>query len=124
MNNPFTFDELCYLLEYLDGHAATPQSTYSLQISGFIRDNESIDINDTCISNITVRGLRSIQRISKRPGVLLEHISWSNLDSTVTFDCTNRELHIKTGSISFIEVCRHKLSRQSVSKIIVDLKPR
>ena len=76
------------------------------------------------MSKVKVQGSRSIQRISDRPGVELDRITWRNRDSIVTLNCGRRELLIETDALSFVEICRHKLTGQNVGKILVDLKPR
>jgi hypothetical protein len=121
---PFTFSELRPLLEYLDGHAATPQSIYSIQFWSPLQDNESLDNSGSYMSKMNVKGSRSIQRISERPGVKIEQILWRNRDAVVTLNCAQRELLIQTDVISFVEICRHKLTGQNVGKILVDLKAR
>jgi len=117
----FTFSELRHLLEYLDGHAATPQSIYHIRFWAPYQDNDSVG---SYLTKAKVQGSRSIQRISDRPGVKLERIIWRNFDSIVTLNCGRRELLIETDSLSFVEICRHKLTGQNVGKILVDLKPR
>ena len=118
---PFTFSELRHLLEYLDGHAAIPQSIYHIRFWAPCQDNDSVG---SYLTKTKTRGSRSIQRISDRPEVELDRIIWRNRDSIITLNCGRRELLIETDSLSFVEICRHKLTGQNVGKILVDLKPR
>jgi len=118
---PFSFSELRNLLEYLDGHAATPQSIYHIKFWSPYQDNNSVG---SYLSKAKVQGSHSIRSISEHQDVQLERIIWKNYDSVVTLNCARRELLIETGALSFVEICRHKLTGQNVSKILVDLKPR
>ena len=122
--HPFTFSELRHLLEYLDGHAATPQSIYSIRFWTPVNDSQAVDESAVQLIKIKVRGSQGIRHISDRPGVQMDRIIWRNRDSIVTLNCARRELLIETASLSFIEICRHKLIGQNVGKIMVDLKPR
>ena len=119
---PFTFSELRHLLEYLDGHAATPQSIYHIKFWTSFQDQ--VGGSGSYITKMKVQGSRSIQRISERQGIELDRITWRNRDSIITLNCGRRELLIETDALSFVEICRHKLTGQNVSKILVDLKPR
>jgi hypothetical protein len=127
MSNPLSYENVKVLLEYLDTHSYTPRAVYELKISSISGQQPehiySIGSVEPTIFKMKVQGLVNIRRVSERQGTSILRIGWSNRDSTIAIDMLERTLHIKTASLSFVEICRHKLTGQNVSKITVDLKP-
>ena len=125
---PLEYCNLKPLLEYLNTHSYTSKAVYGLKIqsSTGIHPEYSFAIGpiEPSVFEMTVQGSSAIRNISERQGTLILQIVWRNLDSNVMIDCIERSIFIKTSSLSFAEICRHKLSHQGVSKILVDLKPR
>lgn len=125
--SPFTYGNIKHLLHYLDTHSYTPKATYDIK---FISTSVShpvvsyaIGPIEPCILEMTVQGSSTIRAISESEDTYLKSIFWANNDSTISINFDARSIHIATKSLSFVEICRHKLSDQKVSKIIVDLKP-
>ena len=128
MTQHLDYCNLKQLLEYLNTHSYTSKAEYGLKIqsSTGIHPEHSFAVGpiEPSVFEMTVQGSPAIRKISEREGTLIRQIVWRNLDSTVIIDCIERSIFIKTSSLSFAEICRHKLSHQGVSKILVDLKPR
>lgn len=128
MPPPFEYSNLKQLLEYLDMHSYTPKAHYNLKVmSSTGRHPEhsyAIGPVEPSIFEMTVQGSSAVRDLSDRQGTRILQIFWANNDSSVILDCSDRSLFIKTASLSFTEICRHKLTGQGVSKITVDLKPR
>jgi hypothetical protein len=128
MPHHFRYSNLRHLLEYLDAHSYTPKAHYNLKIMSNtgVHPEHSYSIGpvEPSIFEMTVQGSSAVRDLSDRQGIRILQIAWSNNDSSIILDCSERSLFIKTASLSFTEICRHKLTEQGVSKIVVDLKPR
>ena len=127
MPHHFGYSNLRHLLEYLDAHSYTPKAHYNLKImsSTGLHPEHSYSIGpvEPSIFEMTVQGSLNIRAISESEGTYIKSIFWANNDSNISIDFDSRSIHITAKSLSFVEICRHKLSEQKVSKIMVDLKP-
>ena len=128
MPHPLDYSSLKQLLEYLDAHSYTPKAHYNLKVMSSTGHHPeysyAIGPIEPSIFEMTVQGSSAVRDLSDRQGTRILQIAWSNNDSSIILDCSERSLFIKTASLSFTEICRHKLTGQGVSKIVVDLKPR
>jgi len=136
--NPFGFDNIVQLLEYLATHSAQSPAfaAFSAKMAldadedyadsltrhidnGFISDSAELSsITFRC----SVEGVAGVANLFQRTPYLVEKVEWRAHGNDVRIDCVNREVHITTDSISFIELCRHKMTGQRVRKFTVSLK--
>jgi len=125
---PFTYNDLSHLLEYIDHHSYTTVPVYDLKISSTEGQHpehiHSIGPVGHSIFKMDVQGSLSVHSLFLQRGTFIERIRWNNRNTAIAIYCRERAIHIKTDSIGFLEVCRHKLTGMGVSKITVDLKPR
>jgi hypothetical protein len=125
---PFSYDDISHLLEYLNRHSYTAIPIYDLKISsaeGHQPEHiHSIGPVGHSTFKMNVQGALSVRALFNQYGTTVERIRWNNHNTAIAIYCRERAVHIKTDSIHFLEVCRHKLTEKGVSKITVDLKPR
>jgi hypothetical protein len=147
---PFRIDNLLNLLEYLATHGEDSPAftTFSAKLTletgnsyhdsltehldAPFSDNESAEI-DTITFRCTVEGVQGVADLFYHKPYAVEKVYWRGGSGSsgsnggahgneVRIDCAAREIHISTSSISFIEICRHKMVGQNVRKITIDLK--
>jgi hypothetical protein len=140
MMAPFQFHNLVQLLEYLASHSDQPAcaATFSVKMAleGGDQAHDAIVDQLRDISNVIADDLISVQFRCSVDGVeqvaqlflnspyRIQRIAWAGQGHRVTIDCKAREIEIATDSLSFVELCRHKMTAQGVRKMTVDLKIR
>jgi hypothetical protein len=138
MPHPFGFENLIHLLEYLAMHSAQPPAfaTFSakmaLETDGDFHDSltdhldGALNSDNAELTSITFRcnveGVAGIANLFHHTPYTVEKVEWRAHGNDVRIDCVNREVHIATDSISFVELCRHKMTGQRVRKFTVSLK--
>ena len=138
MPHPFGFENIIHLLEYLATHSAQPpafaafSAKLALETDGDFHDSlvdqigSAFQSDTTELSSIVFRcaveGVAGVANIFHNTPYTVEKIEWRSHGNDVRIDCINREVHISTDSISFIELCRHNMTGQRVRKFTVSLK--
>jgi hypothetical protein len=69
-----------------------------------------------------VEGVAGVSNLFHHTPYTVEKVEWRSHGNDVRIDCVNREVQIATDSISFVELCRHKMTGQRVRKFTVSLK--
>lgn len=138
--SPFQFQQIVQLLEYLAGHSneAATHALFSVKmtlegeedmpdaISDQLRQVSHV-IADDIISvqfRCTVEGVEQVAHLFHDTPYRIQRISWGGQGHEVRIDCRSREVLIRTDSLIFLEICRHKMTGQGVRKMTVDLKIR
>lgn len=123
MTTPFDYDNIYRLLEYLNQQESGHSHSYAIKLTtrfiDYINGFESIGRSTF---QMRVRGIRAVRALFVQYRKI-DIITWSHGNTLVQINCKERSLHIETGSIHFLEVCRHTMTGQEVSKITVDLNP-
>lgn len=138
--SPFQFHNIVHLLEYLAGHGDQPpaNATFSVKMAleGENELHEAIsdqlrqvsDVVADFVSSVQFRcdveGVEQVAQLYLHTPYRIQRIMWSGQGNRVVIECKTRELEISTDSLSFVELCRHKMTAQGVRKMTVDLKIR
>ena len=140
MMSPFQFHNIVHLLEYLAGHGDQhpANATFSVKMA-LDGENELQDaitdqlrqISDVVADFVSsvqfrcdVEGVQQVAQLYLHTPYRIQRITWSGQGHKVAIECKTREVEIATDSLSFVELCRHKLTAQGVRKMTVDLNIR
>lgn len=141
-SRPFDMSNLVHLLEYLAQYSTAPPPLAEFIVRLTLDSDTNYDNDNDIIRNINsvapdaVGNVQAFSMRSKVVGVAgvaslfqetpysIEKIHWKGgvTGEAVRIDCLTREITLSTDSLTFTEICRHKLTGQRVRKFIVDLK--
>jgi hypothetical protein len=137
--HPFQLSNLVHLVEYLTDHSTQRRAEFTVKLTLNSDTNYDSD-NDLLqgITSFTPPVIDDVESISMRCKVVgatglvalyqetpytIEKISWKGEGgNSIRIDCLTREVYLYTESVSFAELCRHKLTGEHVRKFIVDLR--
>ncbi len=139
--HPFEMRNLIHLVEYLADHSAERRAEFTVKLT--LNSDTNYDIDNELlqgITSVTPHVIEDVESLSMRCKVFgatglgtlyqetpytIEKISWKGESgNSIRIDCLTREVYLYTESVSFAEICRHKLTGEHVRKFIVDLKVR
>ncbi len=131
---PFSYSDLRSLIEFLTYHSqntTAPGFTVSLNLVPhdytlssllFPAQQNPISIFKVA-TEIHVDTIKGLEELFHYPGtVQVQTVIWKGMfNSRLTINCLERTVKIYTDSISFMELCRHKLMRKGVHQFTVEL---
>ena len=136
-SGPLQYDDVHHLLDYIIYHSWNPRMPEFRVSLAIVSDPAApaaytIPVADvsyvphSCSTVITVEGLAALKDLFNYPSSLtIQTIDWVGVrNCSVHIDVPRRQVHLRTDSISFVELCRHKLSRSGVHRMSVDLSVR
>ena len=120
--NPFKYSNIDYLVEYLEQHSGG-NPTYKVRLATpFVEYINGFESIGQSTFKMRVQGFRALRRLFDQYRVI-DMITWAHNNMKVVINCKERSLYIETGSTHFLQVCRHTMTGQGLSKITVDLNP-
>jgi hypothetical protein len=139
--HPFDFQNIVHLVEYLVEHSPEVAHRVPFHVKLSIRPGDTgteileqlYPLEQLCSAihaepismsfRGTFTGLGALVNLFEATPYTIESITWKGgHGNEVTVDCIAREVHVATDSISFLEICRHKMTGQGVRKFTADLK--
>ena len=129
----FTFTDLQLLLAHLAQHSSCPPESVEFDVKLTVCSMDSMFQNTglAVTSPVSVKvntratGIRGIQELFGRAAndeIKLHTIRWKAGGHALNIYLEDREIILKTDSISFVEIIRHLMTGRHVRRFTVDLK--